>query len=261
MPSLERAADRLRSLIDDADAIVVGIGSGMSSAAGFNHYNRAGMTRAGMEDWQRAFGFKSLFDGFYHLYPSLEQQWAYYARYIHFMLSEPASQPYLDLRSLIAHKDYFILSTNVDTQVEKTFPAERVCNYQGSFAHLQCKQPCCDELFDASPYVERMLAGMAGFEIRSADVPRCPHCGWQFTPWVRDDTFLQGEVWRENLERYERFVREHSSGRVLLLELGVGEMTPDIITLPFWSMTAKLPDAHLLSVNITGDSAPLQLGS
>ena len=66
---------------------------------------------------------------------------------------------------------------------------------------------------------------------------------------------------RENLERHERFVRERSSGRVLLLELGVGEMTPGIITLPFWSMAAKLPDAHLLSVNITGDSAPLQLGS
>lgn len=150
MPSLEREAYRLRSLIDDADAIIVGIGSGMSSAAGFNHYNRAGMARAGMTDWQQAFGFKSLFDGFYHLYPSLEQQWAYYARYIDFMLRELASQPYLDLRSLIGHKDYFILSTNVDTQVEKTFPTERICNYQGSFAHLQCKQPCCDELFDAS---------------------------------------------------------------------------------------------------------------
>ena len=49
---------------------------------------------------------------------------------------------------------------------------------------------------------------------------------------------------------------------MLLLELGVGEMTPPrIITLPFWSMTAKLPDAHLLSVNISGGSAPLQLGS
>lgn len=34
MPSLEREAYRLRSLIDDADAIIVGIGSGMSSAAG-----------------------------------------------------------------------------------------------------------------------------------------------------------------------------------------------------------------------------------
>ena len=162
----------------------------------------------------------------YHLYPSLEQQWAYYARHIDFMLREPASQPYLDLRSLVGHKDYFILSTNVDTQVEKTFPAERVCNYQGSFAHLQCKQPCCDELFDAGPYIERMLAGMAGFEIRSEDVPRCPHCGWQLVPWVRDDTFLQGAAWREGLGRYERFVRERGGGRVLLLELGVGEMTP-----------------------------------
>lgn len=45
-------------------------------------------------------------------------------------------------------------------------------------------------------------------------------------------------------------MRERGAGRVLLLELGVGEMAPGIITLPFWSMTAKLPDAHLLSVNI-----------
>ena len=56
-------------------------------------------------------------------------------------------------------------------------------------------------------------------------------------------------------------MRERGNGRVLLLELGVGEMTPGIITLPFWSMAAKLPDAHLLSVNISGGSAPLQLGS
>lgn len=40
-----------------------------------------------------------------------------------------------------------------------------------------------------------------------------------------------------------------------------GRDDPGIITLPFWSMTAKLPDAHLLSVNISGDSAPLQLGN
>ena len=131
----------------------------------------------------------------YHLYPSLEQQWAYYARYIDFMLCEPASRVWRGSRS-----------------------AARTS-------------------------------------------PRCPHCGWQLVPWVRDDTFLQGAAWREGLGRYERFVRERGDGRVLLLELGVGEMTPGIITLPFWSMAAKLPDAHLLSVNISGGSAPLQLGS
>lgn len=260
MPTLEENARKLRDIIADADAVIAGIGSGMSSAAGFNHYNRAGMARAGMDDWQRTFGFKSLFDGFYHLYPSLEQQWAYYARYIDFMLREPASRPYADLSALLAQKEYFVLSTNVDAQVEKTFLLERVCSYQGSFAYLQCKQPCCDELFDAVPYVKRMLAGMRGFEVRSEDIPRCPHCGWQLVPWVRDDTFLEGATWREGVERYECFVREHRNSRLLFLELGVGEMTPGIITLPFWNMTARLPHARLLSVNIVGESAPLQLG-
>ena len=51
----------------------------------------------------------------------------------------------------------------------------------------------------------------------------------------------------------------HRDERLLLLELGVGEMTPGIITLPFWSMTARLPRAHLLSVNIASGSVPLQL--
>ena len=99
---------------------------------------------------------------------------------------------------------------------------------------------------------------MAGFEVRGENVPRCPRCGWQLVPWVRDDTFLQGAARREGLRRYECFVRERGDGRVLLLELGVGEMTPGIITLPFWSMAAKLPDAHLLSVNISGGAAPVK---
>lgn len=80
-------------------------------------------------------------------------------------------------------------------------------------------------------------------------------------PWACDATFLQGAARREGLGRYERFVREGGDGHVLLLELGVGEMTPGIIMLPFWSMAAKLPDAHLLNINISDGSAPLQLGS
>lgn len=57
---------------------------------------------------------------------------------------------------------------------------------------------------------------------------------------------------------YSQAMAPDTSCETILVD---GEMTPGIITLPFWSMTAKLPDAHLLSVNITGDSAPLQLGN
>lgn len=66
---------------------------------------------------------------------------------------------------------------------------------------------------------------------------------------------------KEQYRKVSDWFDAHAHQKILFLELGVGEMTPGIITLPFWSMTAKLPDAHLLSVNITGDSAPLQLGS
>lgn len=49
-------------------------------------------------------------------------------------------------------------------------------------------------------------------------------------PWVRDDTFLEGKDWREGVRRYENFLKKYlmngTDKNVVLLELGVGEMTP-----------------------------------
>ena len=59
--------------------------------------------------------------------------------------------------------------------------AERICSYS-KLRTFNASNTCCGELFDAGPYVERMLAKIAGFEF-AADVPRCPHCGW-LAPWV-----------------------------------------------------------------------------
>ena len=62
-------------------------------------------------------------------------------------------------------------------------------------------------------------------------------------PWVRDDTFLEGTFWQDSLHRYHRFLRhwimDQSDKKVLLLELGVGEMTPSIIKLPFWELNRE----------------------
>ena len=60
-------------------------------------------------------------------------------------------------------------------------------------------------------------------------------------PRACDDTFLQGAAWREGLGRYKRFVRERGGGRVLLLELGMGKMTPGIITLSLGNKRMPAP--------------------
>lgn len=44
-----------------------------------------------------------------------------------------------------------------------------------------------------------------------------------------------------------------------LLELGVGEMTPGVIKLPFWSMTEKNPQVFYACLNKKPSSAPEHL--
>ena len=44
-------------------------------------------------------------DGYYHLFSSSEEEWAYYARYIQFMHDSPVGIPYKDLYKLLKDKD------------------------------------------------------------------------------------------------------------------------------------------------------------
>ena len=82
-------------------------------------------------------------------------------------------------------------------------------------------------------------------------------------PWVRDDTFLEGTFWQDSLHRYHRFLRrwimDQSDKKVLLLELGVGEMTPSIIKLPFWELTAKNENVFYACLNREASHSPEHL--
>lgn len=262
--SLDRAGvDRLRRWIDEAEALVVGIGSGMSSAAGFDHYHWSPWAQKHLGRFRDAWGVASPMDGLYRLHSKPEERWAYLAAYSTAMLDAPLGRPYADLVEALGDKPLFVLTTNVDCQPSRAFGDERTFAFQGDVRFLQCRQPCCDELHDARRPYGRMLEGIgSALEIPGDLVPRCPACGWQMEPWVRDDTFLQGARWREGRARYEGFLRTHLMGgaRTLFLELGVGEMTPSVITLPFWEMTQRHPAARFARVNLSETGAPAQLG-
>ena len=49
------------------------------------------------------------------------------------------------------------------------------------------------------------------------------------------------------------------SQKLLLLELGVGDMTPSVIKLPFWDMAFKFSDVFLITVNQAKTSTPEHL--
>ena len=255
MESIKIAAE----LIRQADAVLVGAGSGLSSAAGYNHYHHNAIFEENFHDFEEAYGIKSLFQGFYYVYSTPEQQWGFYSRYIKFMEEAPAGQPYIDLLEILKKKEYFILTTNCDIQIPKIFPEGKICQFQGDFRYFQCSQPCHDKLYASHDLVRNMLSGMNGLEVPAEMIPRCPVCGWKMVPWVQDNTFLQGETWKTTYQRYEDFVRKYQDKKLLLLELGVGDMTPSVIKLPFWDMAFKFSDVFLITVNQAKTSTPEHL--
>lgn len=252
----EEKLPEIQGLLDEADAILVGVGSGMSSAAGYNHYHYNEVFREYFSDFEEAYGIRNMFRGFYYVYSNPGQQWGFYSRYIRFMEEAPIGKPYLDLREILKDKEYFLLTTNCDMQLPRSFPEERTCQFQGDFRYLQCCQPCHDRRYESHGFVEELLKTARGVEVDEARIPRCPECGRIMVPWVQDDTFLRGEDWKREYGKYEAFLKKWSGKKLLLLELGVGDMTPSVIKYPFWDMLERFPDTRLVSVNLEKSDVP-----
>ena len=121
--TLQELAER----IDQADAVVIGGGSGLSSAAGYDHYHWSPALSEALAPFREQYGFTSPLAGFYHCFSSYGEQWGYYSQYIRFMWEAPTGQPYLDLQALVADKPAFVLTTNVDQQFFRVFPQKQIC--------------------------------------------------------------------------------------------------------------------------------------
>ena len=138
--TLQELAER----IDQADAVVIGGGSGLSSAAGYDHYHWSPALSEALAPFREQYGFTSPLAGFYHCFSSYGEQWGYYIR---FMWEAPTGKPYLDLQALVADKPAFVLTTNVDQQFFRVFPQKQICAFQGDFSYCQCSQPCQNDIW------------------------------------------------------------------------------------------------------------------
>lgn len=258
---MEEKIRQLAEKIKEADAIVIGAGSGLSTAAGFDHYHTTEWCRERFEPFEKAYGYHNLFNGFYHVYNTPEEEWGFVSEYIQLLYDTPAGEPYLDLYDIVKEKPYFVLTSNVDMQCSKVFPEEHICTFQGDFRYFQCSQPCHDKIYNNINLIDGMMELRDGIRILPEAVPRCPECGRRMIPWVRDYEFLEGEVWQKSVDRYHDFLRKYlieQKGHVLFLELGVGDMTPSVIRLPFWEMVRKNEQTFFASINLEKSSEPEQ---
>ena len=251
---------KLKEKFHMADAVVIGAGAGLSTAAGFTYSGER--FEKYFSDFRKKYGIEDMYSGGFYPYQTPEEHWAYWSRYIFVNRYQDTPKPvYENLLKLVADKDYFVITTNVDHCFQKAgFDKKRLFYTQGDYGLFQCSEPCCQETFDNKDIIFEMLKQQKDMKIPTELLPVCPHCGKPLTMNLRsDDKFVEDEGWHRAAERYENFLRTRACGKILFLELGVGYNTPVIIKYPFWQMTAKNPNATYVCINQGQATCPLEI--
>ena len=242
--------ERLKAALQDCDAVVIGAGAGLSTAAGFTYTGER--FEKYFSDFAAKYGIQDMYSGGFFPFATPEEHWAYWSRYIYINRYMDAPKlVYDDLLKLVRDKDYFVITTNVDHCFQKIgFDKKRLFYTQGDYGLFQCSEPCCQETFDNEIVILEMVKRQENMKIPTELLPVCPHCGKPLTMNLRsDDKFVEDEGWHRAAERYENFLRTRNGQKILFLELGVGYNTPVIIKYPFWQMTAKNPNAIYACIN------------
>ena len=252
--------ERLKKEIETADAIVIGAGAGLSTAAGFT-YSGERFERF-FSDFELKYGFNDMYSGGFFPFETHEEMWAYWSRFIWCnRYTDIDNGTYKALFELVKDKDYFVITTNVDHQFQKAgFDKNRLFYTQGDYGLFQCSEPCHDKTYDNEEIVKDMIEFQENMKIRSNLIPKCPKCGKPMTMNLRsDDKFVEDEGWHKAAERYDDFLQNHKGRHILFLELGVGYNTPVIIKYPFWKMTAQNKNAVYACLNYGEAYAPADI--
>lgn len=255
-----QAIERLKQEIQRADAILVGAGAGLSTAAGLTYTGER--FQRNFSDFIQQYSVRDMYSATFYPYDSPEEYWAYMSR--HILLNRytlGGGGVYANLLALVQNRDYFVLTTNVDHCFQKSgFDKRRLFYTQGDYGLWQCGKPCHPKTYDNQEIVQQMVTRQSALQVPSDLIPYCPKCGKPMSMNLRcDGTFVEDEGWHQAMERYRVFLKTHQYQHVLFLELGVGMNTPGIIKYPFWQMTYQNNSAVYACVNLEDATAPMEI--
>ena len=241
---------KAKQMIGDADFIIIGAGSGLSSAAGLEYSGESFETN--FKDFIKKYNFTDLYSASFYDFKTQEEKWAFFAKMIEVnRYNKTPLKLYEELYKIAKDKNYFILSTNVDGQFYNSgFDENKIFEVQGDYGYLQCENACHNKLYDNKELVHKWIENTKDCKIPSELVMKCPVCGGNMDMNLRKDAnFVQDEKWYVQDERYKEFLKEAENKNVVLLEIGVGFNTPGIIRYPFEQMVKANDKIRLIRIN------------
>lgn len=257
---MKSTIELLKKYINEAEAIVIGAGAGLSSAAGFEY---GGETFLKNFKWMHdEYGYNDMYSAGFHHFQTSEEKWAYWAKFIYLeRYKDGAKSLYKKLFDIVKNKNYFVITTNVDHQFQLAgFDKDRLFYTQGDYGLFQCSIPCHNKTYDNKDQILKMLQSIKDNKIATNLIPRCPVCGKEMSVNLRcDGTFVEDSGWQKARERYFNFLNENKNKKILFLELGVGMNTPIIIKIPFIRMTYNFKNGFYIPINIDKSDVPIEI--
>ena len=245
--SYSERIDFLRQAIREADHIIIGAGSGLSTAAGIDYGGEE--FRCEFAPWIERYGFTDLYTSSFYPFETQEEYWAYWAKHIWFSRYRTGATGLYKML-LRRFPEAFVVTTNVDGQFELAgFPTERIFATQGDYRWFQPVSGTPKILIDNHEWVMRVLPLIDDCRIPTEMIPTMPDGSPAAMNLRVDNTFVEDFRWHLQARRYTDFVQQASQGKLLLLEFGIGYNTPGIIRLPFEQMAQRFPHTTLVRFN------------
>lgn len=265
--SREEQLKKLKNEIQNADAIVIGAGTGLSTSAGLTY--SGDRFEKYFFDFAEKYGIKDIYSGGFYPFPNNETKWAWWARHIYFnRYVNPPKSVYNNLLSLLKDKNYFVITTNVDHQFQRAaFDESKLFYTQRDYGLFQSVDPNIQKTYNNEEWVMKSMEAQGfikdkngvfivpdnkkiSMQIPTELIPKCPADNSDMTTNLRvDNYFVEDEIWHKASETYYNFLEKNKNKHILFLELGVGANTPMIIKYPFWQMTMENEKAIYACIN------------
>lgn len=260
MKYIEDYSDKLNKIaekIKNSEAIIIGIGAGMSTSAGLSYSGERFMKY--FSDFHNKYGINDMYSGGFYPFETSEEYWAWWSRHVFYNRYDVgAGQAYKDLLDIVKDRNYFVITTNVDHQLQKAgFDKKKLYYTQGDYGLFQCSVPCHDKTYGNEEIIRKMIRKQENTKIPTSLIPHCPICDKEMTMNLRkDEKFVQDEGWYKANKNYAEFLKKYKDKKTVFLELGIGNNTPGIIKYPFWQMTYQNKNADYITVNLNDIAYP-----
>ena len=246
--------------ITEAEAIVIGAGSGLSAAAGLTYSGER--FKKYFRDYIDYYHLTDMYSVGFYPFDSLETYWGYWSKHVFHNRYQPEALPlYKELLSLVEEKNYFVITTNVDHQFQKTgFDKRRLFYTQGDYGLFQCSRACHNNTYENESLIMQMVHQQNQFKIPKHLIPYCPKCGQPMRVNLRiDQFFVQDDGWESAANRYKEFLENYLGTKIVFWEIGIGNNTPSIIKYPFQEMTRATNQSTYIVCNQQAQRIPDEL--